>query len=217
MHESTNITYGSGSVTIVFNSESVSEIPAPVIRAGDFNELAFSCFTKKELNEINDGASAEVTFSYVMYDEAPNEKIQKQFEDFISEDKVLQHYNNGFYVDVISFKTVGNNPEVEFTDLSHDIELQLEVPLFLRNNKYEYCCIVNNIGACKVLPDTDEEADTVSLNTDSTGCYLLLYKPIDLGKDNESHRLRDQYFFLIGIIALLGLLAFMEKLRGKEK
>ncbi len=217
MHESTNITHGAGTVTVIFNSESVSEIPAPVIRAGDFNELVISCFTKKELSEINDGASAEVTFSYVMHDDAPNEKIQKQFEDFISTDKVLQQYDKGFYVDVISFKTVGNGQEEEFTNLSDNTELQVEVPLFLRNNDYEYCCLVNNMGAVKVLPDNDEAADTIAVNTDSTGCYLLLYKPSTLDSEGKKIQLRNQYIFLIGIIALLGLWVFMEKLLRKEK
>ncbi len=217
MHESTNITHGAGTVTVVFNSESVSEIPAPIIRAGDFNELAMSCFTKKELSEINDGASAEVTFSYVMYDEAPNGKIQIQFEDFICTDNILQQYDKGFYIDVVSFKTVGNGQEEEFTSLSNNTELQVEVPLFLRNNDYEYCCLVNNMGAVKVIPDTDEAADTISLNTDSTGCYLLLYKPSTLDKEGQKLHLRNQYIFIIGIIALLSLWIFMEKLLNKAK
>ena len=42
MHESTNISYGSGNVTIIANSDSLTEVAAPIIRAGDYNELITS-------------------------------------------------------------------------------------------------------------------------------------------------------------------------------
>ena len=52
MHEATQISYGFGVVNIIMNSESTTEIPAPDIRFGDYKETLKSCFTQKELQEI---------------------------------------------------------------------------------------------------------------------------------------------------------------------
>lgn len=217
MHESTNISYGSGNVTIIANSDSLTEVAAPIIRAGDYNELVTSCLTKKEMNEVFEGASAEIVFNYVMRDDAPSEAIKEQFYEVIDGDKTLSSYNEGFYMDVSAQKSIGSEPASDIYTLNNEIELQIEIPLFLKKAGRRYICIANNMGVCKVLDDVDVDADTFSISSDCTGNYMLLYKDSSFSAVERqfSHK-PAQYLFIIGIIALLGLWFILDKIHSQK-
>ena len=217
MHESTNISYGSGNVTIIANSDSLTEVAAPIIRAGDYNELVTSCLTKKEMNEVFEGASAEIVFNYVMRDDAPSEAIKEQFYEVIDGDRTLSSYNEGFYMDVSAQKSIGSEPASDIYTLNNEIELQIEIPLFLKKDGRRYICIANNMGVCKVLDDVDVDADTFSISSDCTGNYMLLYKDASFSAVEKqfSHK-PAQYLFIIGIIALLGLWFILDKIHSQK-
>lgn len=217
MHESTNISYGSGNVTIIANSDSLTEVTAPIIRAGDYNELVTSCLTKKEMNAVFEGASAEIVFNYVMLDEAPSESIKEQFYEVINGDRALSSYNEGFYMDVSAQKSIGSEPEIDIYTLSNEVELQIEIPLFLRKDGRRYICIANNMGVCKVLDDIDVDADTFSISSDCTGNYMLLYKDSSFASvERQFFHKPGQYLFIIGIIALLGLWFVLDKIHSQK-
>ena len=218
MHESTNISYGSGNVTIIANSDSLTEVSAPIIRAGDYNELITSCLTKKEMNEVFEGASAEIVFNYVMRDDAPSEEVKEQFYEVIDGDRTLSSYNEGFYMDVSAQKSIGSEPESDIYTLNNEVELQIEIPLFLKKDGRSFACIANNMGVCEVLEDADEEADTLSVSADCVGSYLLLYKDSAISPEhnNTAHR-PTQYIFILGIIALLALWFAIDKLHKQNK
>lgn len=218
MHESTNISYGSGNVTIIANSDSLTEVAAPIIRAGDYNELITSCLTKKEMNEVFEGASAEIVFNYVMRDDAPSEAIKEQFYEVIDGDRTLSSYNEGFYMDVSAQKSIGSEPESDIYTLNNEVELQIEIPLFLKKDGRRYICIANNMGVCKVLDDVDVDADTFSISSDCTGNYMLLYKDSSVPQKQNSIAHRPaQYIFILGIIALLGLWFAIDMLHKQNK
>lgn len=218
MHESTNISYGSGNVTIIANSDSLTEVSAPIIRAGDYNELITSCLTKKEMNEVFEGESAEIVFNYVMRDDAPSEEVKEQFYEVIDGDRTLSSYNEGFYMDVSAQKSIGSEPESDIYTLNNEVELQIEIPLFLKKDGRSFACIANNMGVCEVLEDADEEADTLSVSADCVGSYLLLYKDSSISPEhnNTTHR-PTQYIFILGIIALLALWFAIDKLHKQNK
>lgn len=218
MHESTNISYGSGNVTIIANSDSLTEVAAPIIRAGDYNELVTSCLTKKEMNAVFEGASAEIVFNYVMRDDAPSEEVKEQFYDVIDGDRTLSSYSEGFYMDVSAQKSIESEPESEIYTLNNEVELQIEIPLFLKKDGRQYICIANNMGVCKVLDDIDVDADTFSISSDCTGNYMLLYKDSSAPQEQNSIAHRPaQYIFILGIIALLGLWFAIDKLHKQNK
>ena len=218
MHESTNITYGGGTVTINANSDSLTEVAAPVIRAGDYNELITSCLTKKELNDVFEGTPCEITFNYVMLDDAPSEQIKEQFDELISGDTYLSDCNEGFYMDVSAQKTVGTDSDIDIYNLNNEIELQIEIPLFLRKDGRSFVCIANTMGVCEVLEDSDEEADTFSVSTDRVGNYMLLYKDSSVPSErNITTQKPVQYIFILGIIALLGLWFAIDKIHSQNK
>ncbi|MBO6241067.1 MAG: hypothetical protein J6O61_09620 [Butyrivibrio sp.] len=218
MHESTNISYGTGTVTINANSDSLTEVAAPTIRVGDYDELIISCLTKKELNDVFDGAPCEITFNYVMLDEAPSAQVKAKFDEFIAGDTSLSSFSKGFYMDVTAQKTIDSDVSIDIYNLNNAIELQIEIPLFLRKDGRSFACIANNMGVCEVLEDADEEADTLSVSADCVGSYLLLYKDSSISPEhnNTTHR-PTQYIFILGIIALLALWFAIDKLHKQNK
>ncbi|SFQ32480.1 hypothetical protein SAMN04487928_1343 [Butyrivibrio proteoclasticus] len=217
MHESTNINYGEGTVTIIANSDSLTEIAAPIIRAGDYNEIVTSCLTKKEMNEVFEGESAEIVFYYTMLDAAPSEAVKEQFYEIKNSDSNLSRYTEGFFMNVSAQKSIGSETEIDIYTLNNEVELQIEIPLFLRKAGRSYACIVNNMGVCKVLTDVDVDAETFSISTDCTGNYMLLYKDSSFTAEEQQilHK-PAQYLFIIGIIALLGLWFILDKIHSQK-
>jgi len=184
----------------------------------DYDELIISCLTKKELNDVFDGAPCEITFNYVMLDEAPSAQVKTQFDEFIAGDTSLSSCSKGFYIDVTAQKTIDSDVSIDIYNLNNAIELQIEIPLFLRKDGRSFTCIANNMGVCEVLEDADEEADTLSVSTDCVGSYLLLYKDSSISPEpnNTTHR-PTQYIFILGIIALLALWFAIDKLHKQNK
>ena len=63
MHETTQISYELGTVNIILNSESRIGQDAPNFRFTDYDQVLYSCFTPKELEQIAEGGSAELVLS----------------------------------------------------------------------------------------------------------------------------------------------------------
>ena len=78
MYETTQVTYGDGTITVTMSSESDNGVNAPDIRFGDFNQAARCCFTEKELLEISEGESAALNFDFQMADEPSDEQEHQQ-------------------------------------------------------------------------------------------------------------------------------------------
>ena len=219
MHESTQISYGEGIVNVVFNSESATEIAAPAIRAGDYQELVTACFTKKELEQISEGSPAEVSFSFVMSDEAPSEESEEIISAAVQKaEKELGQLNEGVYFDVSSEKTIGTEDEIPLESFRSEFEIQIGIPLFLRNDDWEYFIMANDNGGCKIFEDSDIAADSVVIKADRVGTYLMLYRQGDLEKYEKEHKgFSINYLFLAGIITLLILWKLVDKLHNRGR
>ena len=217
MRDTTQITYGDGIVSVELTSDSTSDIPAPAIRFGDYEQLLESCFTRKELDEIYRGDHASLTFSFVMSDDPKEIDEYETISTAVRRaSKSLGKLNEGFALKMKAVKSVGSGEELPLDNLIRNVELQIEIPLYLAREDRDYYLITDSLGACKIYEDYDVDADTLSVNTGTVGTSMLLYmetfreSPVaDTGKDG----IKPQYVFCGLIIALLALWQYITGIR----
>ncbi len=205
MQETTQLTYGTGTVTIMESSHSEIEVTAPDIRFGDYYKAVEACFTARELEEISEGSSAALEFRYSMTDKLDDEDEIQRFEDGIEKAEIVTgSLNSGVYFEVEAEKSVSGGEKNEIDTLYDEVEFQYEIPRFLVAEKRAYYAMTNVMGVCELEKDVDEEADTLSISTRDIGTTLILYQD---GKENVSREhsrfaIKTQYLFLLAIVAL---------------
>ena len=225
MRESTQITYGDGIVSVELISESMSEIPAPTVRFGDYEQVLESCFTQKELQEIYEGDHANLTFSFTMSDNPREISEYDTLSTAVTDSaKELGKLSEGVIVKMSAIKSVGTGEEISLDNLSEDVDLQVEIPLYLIKDNREYYWITDSLGACRLYKDQDAEADTLSINTSSIGTSMLLYKDAIQGTTTEEDTgfyIKPQYVFVFIIVLLLALWHYVMgiykgRIKGRE-
>lgn len=205
MNETTQITYRSGTITITMDSASTYEVAVSNIRFGDYAEAAKSCFTDRELEQIADGAMAELKFDFVMC-EAPEDPSEEELflKEISEKESVVGPLHIGAYFKVEASKSISGSEPVAIRSFDRDVELQFDIPLYLVAEDREYFAMTNVMGECEFLVDADEEADTFSVNTHYIGTTVLLYQDSNealLGK-KEGFHIRNQHLFIGGIVVL---------------
>ena len=206
MYETTQVTYGEGTITVTMSSESTTEVAAPDIRFGSYENAARACFTEKELEAISGGENAEVSFSFLMSDEIKDTGKLPLFEEAIEkESKELGTLHQGVFFDVDASKTVGFEEPEALDGFYEDVEMQYDIPLFLVTGDREYFILTEEMGVCNLERDTDIDADTLTVSTHDIGTSLLLYQTQNesLVPTKEKLQIKSQHLFAAGIIVLV--------------
>ena len=206
MYETTQVTYGEGTITVTMSSESATEVAAPEIRFGSYDNAARACFTAKELEAISAGEDAEVSFSFLMSDEIQDVSKLPLFEEAIEkESKELGALHYGVFFNVDASKVVGAEEPEALGSFYEDVEMQYDVPLFLVTGNREYFIMTEEMGACNLEQDIDVDADTLTVSVHDIGTTLLLYQTRNesLVPTKEKLQIKSQHLFAAGIIVLV--------------
>jgi hypothetical protein len=218
MQETTQLTYGEGSVTIMESSQSKIEVAAPEIRFGDYYKAVEACFTARELEEISEGSNAALEFRYSMTDKLDDEDEVQRFEEGIEKAEMLTgSLNSGVYFEVEADKSVSGGEKSEIDTLYDEVEFQYEIPRYLVAEKRVYYAMTNVMGVCELEKDVDEEADTLSISTRDIGTTLILYQDgkENVNREHSGFAIKTQYLFLLAIVAL-GLVWWALERRNKR-
>ena len=221
MHQVTHISYGEGNVDIVLDSASRTEVTAPEFRFGDYSKVVTSCFTPKELDRISKGDNAQLTFYFVVSDQADDELLESEYSYAIEENEaVLGNLNEGIYVDIDASKAFNDEDEVPVGIMSSDVDIQMDIPLYLVNEDRAYYYLSNNKGEYELFEDSTPDADVLTVNTTTISSGLILYQDskeslIDRTKKGES--ISIQYFFVAGIVSMVALWIFIDRCHKSGK
>ncbi len=205
MQETTQVTYGEGTVTLVVSTESETEVAAPDIRFGDYYQAVEASFTVRELEEISEGSSASLDFHYVMTDEPDDEEELAHFKSGIEKAEMLTGpLKSGVYFEVRAEKSIDGEEINPIETLYDDIEFQYEIPRYLVAEKRAYYAMTDVMGVCVLEEDVDKDADTLSVSTHNIGTTLILYQDgKDRAKNDQSgFVLKTQHLFIAAIFAL---------------
>ncbi len=205
MHETTQIAYGEGTITVSMSSESLTEVAAPDVRFGSYNDAVTACFTARELEIISAGTDAEVSFDFVMRDELEDPAEEKLFDKAIAKaEKVNGPLHKGVFYDVTASKSIGGDTAVDLENFYDAVEMQFEIPLYLVAEDRYYYVMTNEKGVCILTDDIDEEADTLSVSTGEIGTTVILYQTDEetLVKQDRTFHIRSHHLFITGIVLL---------------
>ena len=220
MHETTQITYGLGAVNIILNSESQIVQDDPTFRFTDYDQLLCSCFTPKELEQIAQGDFAELTFNLILKDPLSSDLVGSPLSELEKiPGRIFGEYNEGVYISLDAYKSLGNKEQSELEMFYEKIDLQLDIPVSLVKDNREYYLYTDIMGSTELFEDIDKEVETLSVNTSAMGTSLLLYRDmphISNAKASYGHVDQPQYLCVIGIIALILLWKKIDLLHKKE-
>lgn len=207
MHETTHLSYMDGTVNITLDSESLTEIAAPAYRFDDYNSLVEACLTKKELDAVSGGATADLNVYCTITDDIADDVLKTQFSKAIEkEERDLGQLTEGMYIDLSAVKSTAGGAQELISNLSEDVTLVIDVPLYLISEDRSYWIMISNMGEFVLLPDIDNEPDTITISAHNLTTGLLLYQdPLDSlqSSQSESFTLKGRHFLLGGIIILL--------------
>ena len=218
MQETTQVSYGTGTITITESTQSEIEVAAPDIRFGDYYKAVEACFTAKELEEISEGSSAVLDFKYSMTDKPCDEEEARSFKEGIEHAEMMTGpLQSGVYFEVEAVKSVGGEEPNEIDALYDDVEFQYEIPRYLVAEKRVYYAMTNVMGVCELEEDVDVAADTLSISSRDVGTTLILYQDgkNQSGQNNSGFMIKKQYLFLMAIVAL-GLIWWALERRNKR-
>ncbi len=214
MHETTQIAYGDGTITITMSSESLTEVSAPDVRFGDYNKAVTACFTQKELEEISGGTDAEVNFDFVMRDELSDNSLGKVLDKAIARaEKTNGALHKGVFFDFTADKSIGGEAKQDLDEFYESVEVQFEIPLYLVAEDRYYYVMTSEAGGCELESDIDEEADTLSVSTNGIGTTVLLYQSEEeslVDKATTLH-IRSHHLFIGEIILLAVAWIFIDR------
>ena len=220
MHEATQVSYGLGTVNITLNSESRTEQDAPGFRFADYDQVLCSCFTPKELEQIAEGDQAELIFNLVMNDSSKSEDAGNPLYSLTRlQDRIVRNLNEGVYISLDAYKSLGNKEQSQLEMFYEKLDLQLDIPEYLLSEGREFFLYSDYMGSTEVFEDTDEEAETLSVNTNVIGTSMLAYRDFSFvsnAKASYPQGHQSQYLCVIGIIALLLLWKRIDFLNKKE-
>lgn len=221
MHEVTHISYGNGRVDVVLDSSSQTSVAAPNFRFGDYTALVSSCFTPKELDRISEGNSAEITFYFVVTDEIEDELLKSQYYDAIEQNEtIIGNLNEGVLIDVAAKKVIGDDVPTDLVSCAEDVELQMDIPLFLIKEDRSYFVLADNRGEFVLMSDATPDADVLTLKTHSFVPGILLYqdpKESLLEKKDTGFRLDMRQVLFGGIVVLAVLWVFIDYMHKKSE
>lgn len=220
MREVTHISYGHGRVDIVLDSDSQTSVATPGFRFGDYATLVTSCFSQKELQTIGEGELAQITFYFVVSDEIDEQELFDQYGDaiLVNEGKVGD-LHEGIQIDISASKSIADSEPEEFSVISKDVELQMDIPLFLVKEDRYYFFLNDKSGNYAFLEDSTPEADVLTVKTHVFTPGVLLYQDsIEslMPREDTSFKIEMRYVLFAGVVLLAGLWIFIDRLHRKS-
>ena len=207
MREVTHISCEKGTVNIILDSSSRTTVSAPSFRFGSYTELVDATFTQKELERIKDGEIADITFSFVVSDDLEDAAIMSMYQDAVEKnEEIVGTLNKGFLLEVSASKQIGDEEIQELYSLSNDVELQMDLPLYLVRENRDYFFLAEKMGEYELFDDATPDADVLTISTHIISPGMVLYQDEGEGlveKSSSFFSITSRHLLMVGIVALI--------------
>ncbi len=134
----------------------------------------------EQIGLVNDGETIEIQVDVKDISEAVPGQDKEVIETGLAEyRKEMPDLTLGMYVDISVFVRVGEGGWNAVTHTKEPIEVVIGIPEELKGDGREFYIIRSHDGEYTLLPDTDDNPDTITVSTDMFSVYALVYKQAD--------------------------------------
>ncbi|MCM1167947.1 MAG: hypothetical protein NC401_18335 [Ruminococcus sp.] len=145
------------------------------------DELIDAVLTPEEKVQIEDGVDIKI----ILKVEDGTAKVPAEDKGTVEEAiDNMTDYKLGQYLDVELLKIIGNTQE-KISETSTEITVTFDLPDALRGEGRVYSVIRVHEGVTTVLPDIDDDDNTVTIKTDKFSTYALAYSENIAPDDNN--------------------------------
>ena len=154
-------------------------------------ELADCTLTPEEKQQAQDGTDIRI----ILHVEDASERVSAEEKAFVEAN--LSGYAIGQYLDISLYKMIGES-RTQITSTTGKIRIMLEIPESLRLSESggtnaqtaeegirtrQFAILRIHDGQAEILPDLDDNADTITIETDRFSTYVLVF--LDKEADDE--------------------------------
>lgn len=159
----------------------------PGLSLKDTEDIAAAVLSPTEKEEFIAGTDISVTASI-----SSGEAMTPDEEATVSAAAQEAGYLVGASYDITMEKKVDDKEAVQLSRTFYPVQFTLEIPKDLQKSDREYAMVRLHDGTAEVLKDLDEEAGTITFETDRFSYYTLVYKDLEDETSRPSTSLSDE-------------------------
>ncbi len=162
----------------------------PVTEFGDSKDsIIDAVLTPEDKNLVEDGKDIKIILTVDNIDASVAEADKQDIAEKIAENTETETYEVGEYLDINLYKLIGAD-RTKVSHTSGKIKIVIEVPDSLKNadsNKTRSYAVVRvHEGVAEILPDIDNDAATITIETDLFSTYAIVYKDSVIGGSGDN-------------------------------
>lgn len=171
--------------------EVVPEPGAPAVSFGN-RGVSFAVLSEEELKSVDNGAVVKITLNVAPADEKVA-GIEKELVEAFAEST---EYTVEQYLDIELFKDINNYvSQVEKT--AQPLRLVITIPSEMRSRDRAFAMVRIHDGKADVLPDLDNDVNTLTFETDRFSIYAIVHKPAPVHNHTMAYLCDQNYHYLV--------------------
>ncbi len=139
--------------------------------------VANAVLTPEQIRSVNDGETIEIRVDVKDISGAVPGQDRKIIESGLAEyQKERPKLTLGMYIDISMFIRIGGSGWDAVTETAEPVEVVIGIPEELKGERREFYIIRSHDGAYTLLPDTDDDPDTITVSTNLFSAYAIAYE-----------------------------------------
>lgn len=148
--------------------------------AKDTVAVANAVLTREQIQLVNDGETIEVRIDVKDISESVAEQDKEAIERGLTQyRKEMPELTLGMYVDISMFIRIGESGWDTISSTEEPIEVTIGIPEELKEEDREFYIIRSHEGEYTLLPDMDDDPETITISTDKFSAYAFAYEQAD--------------------------------------
>lgn len=177
--EALTIPVDAGAVIVIVNNIDENLCTA---QAADAVAVANAVLTEEEIARVSAGETVEIRIDVERIDERVSEQDKALIEQGIGEaQEETAGLTVGMYVDISMFLRRGKGEWSAVHETNEPVEIVIDMPEELSGLDADFYIARAHAGECTLLQDLDDEAETITIETERFSTYAIAYRLTDVG------------------------------------
>lgn len=149
--------------------------------------VANAVLSEEQIQLVNDGETIEILIDVKDISKTVSGQDKDVIEGGLAEcQKEMPNMTLGMYIDISMFIRIDGGDWDAITLTSEPIEVVIGIPKELKADDREFYIIRSHDGEYTLLPDTDNDPDTITISTDMFSAYAIVYEQADNADDTDN-------------------------------